>query len=146
MNKKNKLILKELSRDSSSTTRKIAKNTLIPITTVHKRKNKLIADGIIKKFGIEIDYDRVGLHLSSFVLASINNRQMIENKLDYPTFCKKLVSLDYIEKAFHVTGLADLVLLMRVKDTRDYEDKIYDLKKRFSIINNTNSMIILSEY
>jgi DNA-binding Lrp family transcriptional regulator len=47
-----------LKNESNCTTRKIAKQTLLPITTIHNRIKKLNKEKIIKRYTIDIDNNK----------------------------------------------------------------------------------------
>lgn len=145
MDEKDKKILNALSEDSSQTTREIAKKTRIPITTVHKRKIKLSKEGIIKRYTIDIDQSKLGKNLTSIVLITLDHKILNEKKVSPRDFASRLKSLDYVEKVFHVTGLADLVIIVRLKDTTELEQMLYQMKKQFEAIERTQTLVVMSE-
>ena len=64
-------ILEVLKVNSRLSTQKIAKKTLIPITTVHNRMKKLEKEGIIKGYTVILDYKKLGKPILSFILISV---------------------------------------------------------------------------
>ena len=145
MDEKDKKIIEELRQDSSLTVRQIAKKTLIPITTVHKRIKKLRAEGIIRKYSVELDFSKLGRSLAAIILASVSFEALERHKLTHREFSKKLNCFENVEKVFHVTGQADYAIVIRVRDTAALEEFLYNLKKRFDAIERTQTLVVLSE-
>ena len=69
---KDQKIIEILQEHGEYTTRKIAKKTLLPITTVHNRIKKLKKEGVIKKFTVELDYKKVDKSFVVYILISAN--------------------------------------------------------------------------
>ncbi|MHA1747020.1 MAG: Lrp/AsnC family transcriptional regulator [Promethearchaeota archaeon] len=67
---KDKEILNKLLENSRTHFVKISKECDIADTTVHFRVNKLKEQGIIKKFTIELDLDKLGLKHKAIIIAS----------------------------------------------------------------------------
>jgi len=145
MDEKDKKILELLKEDSSSTTRKIAKKTLIPITTVHKRIKKLKENNIIKRYTVDLNYSKLDRGLAAVILATLKYDILKEKNIIQQDLARKIQSLDVVEKTFHVTGGTDMVVIIRVKDTPSLENFLDMLKKKFDAINTTQTLVVLSE-
>ena len=68
MDKKDEKIISCLKEHGRWSIQKIAKQTLIPITTVHHRLRKLEREGIIKRYTVALDYKKIGLPIAAYVL------------------------------------------------------------------------------
>jgi len=145
MDEKDKKILEELRKDSSQTTRAIAKKTLIPITTVHKRIKKLRDEGIIKHYTIEVDNSKLEKGLGAVIMATLEYDALKKQNISQKELARKISVIEGVEKTFHITGGFDMAIVIRVKDTNELERFINDLKKKFDAIDRTQTMIVLSE-
>lgn len=145
MDEKDKKILEILKENSKFTTREIAKRTLIPITTVHKRIKKLAEKGIIRKFTIELDYNKLDRGLAAVIFVTLDYKILKKDNMQEKDLAKRLMSLDAVEKTFHVTGLTDMILIVRVKDTNELESFIDKIKKAYGAIEKTQTLVVLSE-
>lgn len=58
-------ILNILQKDSRTPFSRLAKMLDLSESTIHMRVKRLVKEGVIKNFGIEIDLDRIGLNVFS---------------------------------------------------------------------------------
>ena len=65
MDSKDEKILEVLRENSRLSAQQISRKTLIPITTVHNRMKKLVTEGIIKKFTIDVNPVKIGKTLAA---------------------------------------------------------------------------------
>ena len=77
---KDRSILEILQENGDYTTRQIAKKTLLPITTVHNRIQKLKNEKIIRKFTIDINQEAIQKGFLVYVLISVNLERIKELK------------------------------------------------------------------
>ena len=63
----NEQLLEKLSEDSSRKWTQLAQELNVSDVTIRKRVNKLIEEGIIRRFTIEIDQRKLGYELTSFI-------------------------------------------------------------------------------
>ena len=145
MDKKDEQIIDSLKEDSSSTTREISKKTRIPITTVHKRIQKLQQEGIIKKYSIELDNKKLGKGFSAIILLSCDYKHLKEIKKDQHELAKELSHIPEVVSVDVVTGITDIVIKVRMKDVEEFD--IFLLKKLQKIpgIDRTQSLVVMHE-
>ncbi len=70
IDEKDKKILELLLAHADYSTRKIAKETALPITTVHHRIRRLKREGVIKRFTVEVDHHQLDKGFLVYVLLS----------------------------------------------------------------------------
>lgn len=145
MDTKDKKILEILKENSRLTTREIAKKTLIPITTIHHRIKKLKELGIIKKYTVDLDYNKLGKSLTTIVLINIDYKILKKENIKQKDLALKIKSLEPIEKTFHVTGVIDMVVVIRIRDTTELESFLDKLKKDYDCIDKTQTLVVLNE-
>jgi Lrp/AsnC family transcriptional regulator for asnA, asnC and gidA len=143
MDDKDRKILELLKEDSSLTTRKIAKQTHIPITTVHKRIQKLKASNIIKRYTIELDYDQLGKSLGAYILIQADLKLLKQKHKTQIDIINELKKIDQVEKTDIVVGGSDIVAFLRAKDIKELDQvllgKIHDIDG----IVDTQTMIVI---
>ncbi len=140
---KDKKILEILKIHGDYTTRQIAKKTLIPPTTINNRIKKLKKEGIIKNFSINVDYEQVDKGLLVYVLIHVDLVLLKEKKKTQYDLIKDFKKLDFIEKIDIVSGGADLVATVRVKDVKGFDNALLGWIQNIEGVKNTQSLIVI---
>ncbi|PIN87909.1 hypothetical protein COV12_01305 [Candidatus Woesearchaeota archaeon CG10_big_fil_rev_8_21_14_0_10_32_24] len=139
---KDKKILEILQEHADYPTRKIAKKTLLPITTVHNRITKLRKEGIIKKFTIELDYTKVNLGQLAYILVSTNLQVLRERKKTQYDVVNEIKKLGVV-RADIVSGGTDIVVSVRVKDIPEYDKFLLGKLQNIEGINKTQTLMVI---
>jgi Lrp/AsnC family transcriptional regulator, leucine-responsive regulatory protein len=142
---KDKKILEVLEEHGDYTTRQIAKKTLLPITTIHNRIQKLKKEKIIRKFTVDIEPKAVDKALLVYILVSVNLEHLKKLKKSQYDVAKELRRFDFTEKVDVVAGNTDLVLVVRVKDIAEYDKVLLTKIQMVEGIKETTSMIVIHE-
>ncbi|MGV8163057.1 MAG: Lrp/AsnC family transcriptional regulator [Candidatus Nanoarchaeia archaeon] len=140
---KDKKILEILKKEANCTTRKIAKQTLLPITTIHNRIKKLNEEKIIKKYTIEVDQDKVGKSLLIYLMISANLQVLKSKNRTQYDIAKELRKLEFVERADIVSGGTDIVAMVRVKDVQEYDKVLLGKIQSIEGIEKTQSLIVI---
>jgi len=146
MDDKDKQILEILSKEADLSIREVAKKTLIPISTVHNRIRKLKQDKIIKNFTINIDYEKVEKYFSVILLASLDYNVMREQNIDEHKIAKKIKNLPEVESLFIVTGDTDMIIILRVKNVKEFEEFLVHKLRKMLGITSTKTLVITKEF
>ncbi|MFQ5892275.1 MAG: Lrp/AsnC family transcriptional regulator [Candidatus Methanofastidiosia archaeon] len=122
MDSKDFAILERLKRNSRESLRSIAKNTGLKPSTVHKRIRKLIKKGIIERFTVKLSDEGVGESLCVFLLVSGSlERYLTSEFLRNPK----------LKEVYGITGSYDILLKLKFKDIKQFNDFIIDFRERF---------------
>ena len=113
-------VLEVLKDHANYPTRKIAKKTLLPITTVHNRIQKLKKEKVIKKFTVEIDHHRVGKGLLVYLLIDANLPLLHQKKKTLNDLSKTIRKFHFVETVDVVAGESDLIIRARFKDVLEF--------------------------
>lgn len=70
LEEKDEIILRKLRLDSSVPISDMASELSMPRTTIQERIRKLVRNGIIKRFTIQVDYSKIGKPVTAFILVS----------------------------------------------------------------------------
>lgn len=140
-----KKILGHLQQDSRATVREIAKQAAVPITTVHSRLKRLQRNGIIKRFTIELNHEKLGKGIAAFVFAEISHERLVDKEHGINILKKKLLTFDEVEHIYAVTGDIDLILKVRVAGIRQLDEFLIRKLRNITGIGRTSTVVVLEE-
>ena len=143
IDKKDLKILEILTEDSSLSSHKISKKTLIPVTTVNNRIKKLKRDGVIKKYTVEIDRSRLGFNLSAYILINLSLTELKEENMKVDDIIRIIRKNPLLESVEHVTGGIDIVLKMHVKSIEELNDYVVNTLSNYKGMEKTNTLFVL---
>jgi Lrp/AsnC family transcriptional regulator, regulator for asnA, asnC and gidA len=129
-------ILDILAKDSSTPFVNIAKQIGISDATVHLRVRRLIDEGIIRRFTLSLNNDRLGYdHL---VFAGINIRSGFADQVT-----EELSNLEEVLEIHEMHNRFDLFLKIRAKDLNHMRDIIENKIRKLPHILETELMTVL---
>ena len=129
------LILGELSRNSNQSFRTLAKKLGVAITTVIKRVEKLKQKGVIKRYSIEIDYEKLGYGLSAVV-------EIEGAKGETLGLEEKLSKHKNVSAVYDVTGQVDSIIIAKFKNSEELNEFIRSVLG-MEEINKTTTHLVL---
>lgn len=146
MDSKDELILQALRENSSASKRNIAKKTGIPLTTVFHRSQRMEKEGIIKKYTVDIDFDKLGYGICAFIFASIKqNPAEVESVSQQDIARTILKKFSRVESVSIVTGEIDLIIKARFKSIQQLNSFITKGLRNIKGIDRTITSIALEE-
>ncbi len=104
--------LKEHGRDKISD---ISNSLDIPRATIFERMERLKKDGFIKKFTVDLNYEKLGYSVLAYILIEYDPKA----KTDQRTLCFNLSKLDNVISASIVTGNWDIIIMSSHKSMKD---------------------------
>ena len=143
IDKKDMKVLEALTEDSSLSTHKISKKTLIPVTTVNNRIKKLKKLGIIKKYTIEIDKSKLGFNLSAYIFINLSLAEMKEAELKPEDLIKIIKKNPLIESVESVTGEVDIILKINTQSVQELNDYVVNTLSTYKGVGKTNTLFVL---
>lgn len=143
LDEKDKLILEVLQDHAEYTTRQIAKKTLLPITTIHHRIQKLKQDHTIQKYTVDINPQAIDENFAAYVLISINLPLLRQKKKTQYDVVKELRSLSFVKRADIVSGGTDVVTFIRVKDVAEFDKVLLGKLQLVEGVEKTQSLIVI---
>ncbi len=138
-------ILDVLKENSDWPTRKIAKKTRLPITTVHNRIKKLKADGVIEKFTVKLNSQKIDRNFLAYVHVETDLERLKDHKKNLHSLSKDLRKFDFVERADNVTGQASIVMLVRAKDIHEFDTILLEKIQMVEGVKRTRTDIVLRE-
>ncbi|NHJ87934.1 MAG: Lrp/AsnC family transcriptional regulator [Asgard group archaeon] len=106
---KDRLILDELTKDARIPTKRIATTLDIPRVTVHTRIEKMKEEGIIKKFTILADYEKLGLPVTAFVFIEYYYQADVSQRL----LAEQIAQIKNVYEVHLISGEWDLLVKIR---------------------------------
>ncbi len=144
MDKKDERILETLRQNSKLTTGKIARKTNIAVTTVHNRIKKMEKDGIIKSYSVELDYRKLERGVTAYILVNIIYTLPSGKKIRQEDIARNIKKLGNVEEVSIMTGGADILAKIRVKDIEQLNDFVIKKLRSIDGVDKTQTMIVLS--
>lgn len=143
IDEKDQKIIDILKDHAEYTTRQIAKRTLLPATTIHNRIKKLKSEGIIKKFTVKLDHEKLNQNFRAYVLISANLHILKERKRTQHDLAKDIRKFPFIERVDIVSGGTDLVAIVRVQDVKEFDQVLLGKLQLIEGIEKTQSLIVI---
>ena len=129
-------ILKILSEDGRETYHSISKTLDKSPITIKRHVNELEEAGIIKSYGVTIDYEKIGFNLIAVIELTVSKGKMIEIE-------KEIAENPNVFGVYDITGTSDALILARFKDRSELSAMIKDIHKSPEV-ERTNTHIILN--
>jgi len=141
LDEKDKKILILLKENSSLTVNQISKKTKVPITTVHNRIKKLKETGIIKNYTINLDYEKIGKPIKSYVLITVNQDKTHPQE----KIAKKIKEIEDILSVDIITGKNDLISIVKTNSIKNLNEIITQKIRNIEGVDKTQTIIVLNE-
>lgn len=119
-------ILKIINEDVRTSYRQISRSLDVSVGTVHNRIDKMVKNGVIKKFSPIIDHRKLGYVLTTIIGVRIKGGKL-ENWKDKEFVNKNVVAI------YDVTGEYDAFIIAKFRDTDELNSFIKELLKDPSI-------------
>ncbi|OGX08067.1 MAG: hypothetical protein A2Z88_07160 [Omnitrophica WOR_2 bacterium GWA2_47_8] len=132
MDSKDTLIIEELRKDGRASIKDISKITGIRPSTVHQRIQRLLRDGTIEKFTIKTSDDAIGEPFTAFLLIKGNTQKYLPSRI---------VTDPHVKEVFGVTGEYDLLLKLKFRDVKEFNDYIIAFRQEHPQIQATLTMV-----
>ena len=129
-------ILKILSIDGRKNKSSIAEELKRSPNTIIKHIKDLEDHGIIKSYGIQIDYEKLGYNIIAIIELTISKGKMLDVE-------KKLAEIPNIFGVYDITGTYDALILARFKTREDLSKMIKDIHTS-PYVERTNTHIVLN--
>lgn len=132
-----KSIIDVLKQNARLSTREISKRTEIPMATVNRRFRKLVDSGIIRKFGIELDYEKLGTNLLAYILLRTTHGA------DFWEIYDEAMKHKEVEDICSLTGQFDVMLRIRTKGVDEFSDFLFRCVRKLPNVVQTETMLAL---
>ena len=114
---------------------------LSPAPTLERVK-KLEQMGIIVSYHAKLDPEKIGLGVSTFVLATLVGH----NKANIEGFIEAIKKIPEVIECHHITGAGDFILKVIAKDIGSYQKLMLEKVSEIPQVDNMQSMVVLSTF
>ena len=146
IDEKDMKILEMLLQDSNLSTHKISKKTLIPVTTVLNRIRKLKNLGIIKKYTVEVDKEKLGKTLGAYIFVIVDNNVVKASGGGRGGLLKSILKNPLVESVERVTGNIDIIVKVNTSGIKELNDYVVNTLREYPGVIRTETLIIMSPY
>lgn len=133
--KKDMAILGELRENSRLSEKKLSRKTGIPMTTVHNRVKKLRELGVIEKYTLRINYEKLGKPLIAYVLVKAIKQADQKELLD------QIAKVPNVYEAAMITGEFDILFKARVASMAELNKLVVQRLRKQETVGETQTMI-----
>ena len=143
IDEKDRKILEILQENSSLSSYKISKITLIPVTTVNNRIKKLKKLGVIKKFTVDIDKSKLGFSLAAYIFLTVSLDELKLENMKVKDLLSMIKKNPLIESVENVTGDLDIIIKMHVRDINELNDYVVNTLSYYEGVEKTKTALVL---
>src|SRR3989338_420679 len=143
IDEKDKKILEILQENSSLSSYKISKRTLIPVTTVNNRIKKMKKLGVIKKFTVDIDKSKMGFTLVAYIFLTVSLEELKQEGMKIKDLMRIIRNNPLVESTDNVTGDIDVVVKMQVRDINELNDYVANTLSYYKGVEKTKTALVL---
>ena len=136
-----KKLLQLLQQDTKKTTKELSLKLNLSVTAVYERIKKLEREGIIAKYVVLLDKEKVGKNFVVFC-----HLKLIQHAKEFLTkFESEVVQLKEVLECHHVSGDYDYILKIAVKNMEEYREFLVTKLTTLEHIGSTHSTFMISE-
>ncbi|MFC3810545.1 Lrp/AsnC family transcriptional regulator [Lacihabitans lacunae] len=135
-------LLEILQSNGKITNAQLSKEIGLSPAPTLERVKKLENTGIIESYHAQIDREKVGLGVMTFVQVTLSGHR----KSITEAFVKTIENVSEIIECHHVTGSCDFLLKVIAKDIASYQELIMSTINEIEVVANTQTMVILSTF
>ncbi len=133
-------IISALGADGRRSYAEVGAEVGLSTAAVHERVKKMLDKGVIRRFSISVDPERVGLNFTAF--GAIRNDGGIHCRDVAP----RLRAMPQVEELHSVAGEYDFLAKIRTTHARALEDVIYQIKAIEGVARTTSTVVLNTEF
>jgi len=146
LDKKDLKIIETLRENARLSSHKIAKKTLIPVTTVNNRIKKLRASGIIKRYTLELDKEKTGKTVSAVILVKLDNIEEKKKLAKLGSLEKTILKIEIVDEVMRLMGAYDILIKVSCGSIKEVNDFLVNDLRMISAVKETQSIVVLEEW
>jgi len=146
LDKKDQTILELLQQDASLSTYKITKRTGIPQTTVLNRIKKLKAEGLIKKYTIEIDWKKLGKKIKALIFVKVDKNLEIKSKGKVGEIEQRIYQYPQVLNIKRLMGKQDFMIELVCNDLEELNKFLITKVRSTEEVADTETVVVLEEW
>ena len=112
-----KKILNILQEDSRQSLKSIAEKLDRPVSTIHERTRRLLEKGVLRKYTVLIDYEKLGYTVKALVLMNVDGKHIIDVE-------RYISQHPNVLTVYDITGEFDVAVIAVFKEIRELDNFI----------------------
>ncbi|MCB0400627.1 MAG: Lrp/AsnC family transcriptional regulator [Flavobacteriales bacterium] len=133
-------ILKKLQQNGKITNLQLSKDIGLSPAPTLERVKKLEKNGYIKSYHALVDKSKLDLGISAYMQISLIRQR--DNAIN--NFIDQIADIDEVMECYNVTGQADYLLKIVVKDIAAFDTLVKEKLSPIPEIRNMHSMVVIS--
>ena len=135
-------LLEILQQNAKITNAQLSKEIGLSPAPTLERVKKLEGLGIIQSYHAQVNRDKVGLGVTTFVTVTLtgHKKQVTES------FVNQINQIPEVIECHHVTGAGDFMLKIISKDISTYQKLMLEKINEIEEVSSTSTMVILSTF
>jgi DNA-binding Lrp family transcriptional regulator len=129
-------IIDHLTEDGRATYGAIGATVGLSAPAVKRRMDRLVDDGIIRRFTVEVDHVQLGISLEAFTELSFSGDTRVD------AIASVADGIPEVQRVFTMAGDPDALAWLRVRDVADLQ-RVVDLLRAGDHVTGTKTMIVL---
>lgn len=134
-------ILKKLQENAKITNLQLSKDIALSPAPTLERVKKLESKGFIESYHALVNESKLHLGLCAFMQISLIRQR--DNAIN--NFIEQISKIDEVMECYNVTGQADYLLKIIVKDIAAFDRLVKDKLSQIEEIRNMHSMVVISK-
>ncbi len=135
-------VLDILQSNAKITNAQLSKDIGLSPAPTLERVKKLEQSGVIQSYHAQLNRERVGLGVTTFIQVSLTGHRRDVTEM----FVQKVNGIDEIIECHHITGSGDFLLKVISKDIASYQKLLLERINEIEEVANTQTMVILSTF
>lgn len=129
-------VLRELLRDARLSFREIARRIGVSSGTVASRVRELEGSGVIKKYTVQLDHERMGYELTAITEITVSGGMTLE-------VGERIAAYPEAVGVYNVTGASDLMVIAKFKTRQKLSDFTKNITK-MPYVERTETHLVLN--
>ena len=134
-------LIELLKKDARASVTSLAEITGMARVTTHDRMVRLLKDGVIKRYTVDVEAKAWGYELKAFIFARCDR-----GDVDRRDVAQKISSLPYVVRCNVIAGDWDLIIEVLSQSMDSLGDAILDGLSKVGGIASTQTMVSFYEY
>ncbi len=135
-------VLEILQSNGKITNAQLSKEIGLSPAPTLERVKKLETSGIIKSYHAQLEPEKVGLGVTTFVMVTLVGHKMDVTR----SFVDKVNAIGEIIECHHITGTGDFLLKVISRDIASYQKLMLETINEIEEVASTQTMVILSTF
>jgi len=135
MNEASIKVLEEYLRDARQSFREIARHTGYSSGTVASRVREMEEAGIIKRYTVQLDYEKLGYELTAITEIIVSDGMMLE-------VGGKISQMHQAIGVYNVTGDSDILVVAKFKTRQQLSDFTKNLTKMPHVVRTKTHLVL----